>query len=396
MYGEFFAFLCGWAAFAVFNTAGTASIAYVMSTYVEYFVELPRFSMAMEQSIDFYIPFIGHIFPLEFIGLKLLTVLIVILLTIVSYRSTKAGGKLLVVFTLLKMIAIGLVIFAILFSGMGNSANFFQDSSTVSLSGWGLVGALMAATSGAFFAYDGWNNITFVGGEVENPQRNIPRSLLIGLTCCMVTYVLINMAFLYVMQIDQIASSTMVASDASKVIIGSIGGGIIALMVILSTMGTTHTNIITTARITYAMGEQGKFFKSIGKLHPKFGTPGNALLLHGVWTCALVFSGSFDTLTDMLIFVSWLFYGMTALGVFVLRRKMPDADRPYRVWGYPFVPAIFVAFTIFFLGVTLYNDIANYVNGDSVFINSVMGLFLTCLGIPLYFYFARKSTGSTD
>jgi len=114
-------------------------------------------------------------------------------------------------------------------------------------------------------------------------------------------------------------------------------------------------------------------------------------LLHGFWASVLVISGSFDMLTDMLIFISWLFYGMSALGVFVLRKKMPLTERPYRVWGYPFVPTMFVAFTLFFLVMTLYTDIANYVTGKTVFINSLMGIFLTCLGIPLYWYFKRRN-----
>ena len=138
------------------------------------------------------------------------------------------------------------------------------------------------------------------------------------------------------------------------------------------------------------MAVQGRFFTNIGVVHSKFGTPGDALLLHGFWDSVLVLSGSFDMLTDMLIFISWLFYGMSAFGVFILRKTMPLAERPYRVWGYPLVPAIFVTFTLFYLVMTLYTDITNYVEGKTVFINSIMGIFLTSLGIPLYWYFKRR------
>lgn len=390
MYGEFVAYLYAWAGFAVFNTAGVASIAYVMATYTEYFVQLPKLGPGAEKSIDLFIPFIGHIFPLENIGVKTLSVFVVILLTIVSYRSTKLGGKVLVVFTFLKMAAIGLVILTIFFSGQGSTQHFIQDSMTVDPRGWALVGALMAATSGAFWAYDGWINVTSMAGEIKNPQRNIPRSLFLGTMTCIIIYVLVNLAYLYVLPIDTIAGSTLVASDAAKVILGSVGGGLIALMVILSTLGSTHSSILATTRITFAMAEQGRFVKAIGEVHPRFGTPANALVLHGVWASVLVFSGSFDMLTDMCIFISWLFYGMSGLGVFILRRKMPDAERPYRVWGYPIVPAIFVAFSTFYLVMTIYTDVTNYIEGKTVFINSVMGILLTCLGIPLYWYFKKK------
>jgi APA family basic amino acid/polyamine antiporter len=391
MYGQFFAYLYGWAAFAVINTAGIASIAYVMTTYLEYFIQLPRCSVEVENSIDLYLPFIGHLFPLENLGVKSVTVCILILLTIVSYRSTKAGGRLLVIFTAMKMLAIGLVVMAIFMSGNGSAANFVQDSTSIQSDGWALMGAIMAATSGAFWAYDGWINITSVAGEIKDPQRNIPKSLFLGTTFCIAIYVVINLAFLYVLPVDRMADSPMVAADAARVVLGSLGGGLIALLVIVSTLGSTHSNILSTARITYAMAAQGRFIKSIGEVHPRFGTPGNALLLHVVWASVLVFSGSFDALTDMLIFVSWLFYGMSALGLFVLRRKMPDAVRPYKVWGYPYVPAVFVAFTTFYLGMTLYIDVTNYMEGKTVFINSVMGIFLTCLGIPLYWYFKKNN-----
>ncbi len=182
----------------------------------------------------------------------------------------------------------------------------------------------------------------------------------------------------------------MVASDAMKIAFGSIGGGIIALIVILSTFGTTHSNVLATTRVSFAMANAGKFFKTLGHVHPRYGTPSNAIWIHGIWTSVLVFSGSFDTLTDMLIFISYLFYGMSAQGIFILRRKMPNADRPYKVWGYPFVPGDFVLFSLFFLTVTLFNDISNYIRGNSTIINSVFGIVLTCVGIPLYFYFRNK------
>jgi APA family basic amino acid/polyamine antiporter len=258
--------------------------------------------------------------------------------------------------------------------------------------GWALLGALVAALSGAFWGYDGWNNITFVAGEIKNPQENIPKSLFAGLVVCIIIYSLITLSYIYVLPIDAIAGSAMVASDAATVVMGSLGGAIIALMVIISTFGTTNGNVLATARVSFAMAQEKQFFQSVGKVHPRFQTPGNALWLHGIWTSVLVLSGSFDMLTDMLIFVSWFFYGMSALGIFILRYKMPLAERPYKVWGYPFVPAVFVVFTFFFLIATLVNDIQLFSEGKSDIINSLLGLLLTAPGIPLYWYFKKRKS----
>ncbi len=176
MYGEFFAFLYGWSGFAVMNTAGVASIAYVFGTYVEYFFQLPRLPFGTENSIDIYIPFIGHIYPLQNIGVKSVTVVVVKFLSAVNSRSSKLGGNVSVIITVLKIAAIAMVIGGLLFSGAGDSSHFFQNSLSVHPQGWALLGALVAATSGAFWGYDGWNNIGFVAGEIKNPQLNIPKS----------------------------------------------------------------------------------------------------------------------------------------------------------------------------------------------------------------------------
>jgi basic amino acid/polyamine antiporter, APA family len=395
MYGDFTAFLYGWAAFAVFNTAGVASIAYVLGSYVEFFTALPRFPDEIEKSAALRIPFLGTLFPLANAGVKSVTIAIVMLLTWVNYRSTRSGGNIQIIFTALKVMAIAVVIFAALFSGKGNSANLVTDSAIINPEGWAMVGALVAAMSGAFWGYDGWNNITFVAGELKDPQRDIPRSLLIGMLICIGTYTLITLSYLYLLPIDVVANSPLVASDAARIVFGTIGGAIIAVMVIISTFGTTNGNILATARVSFAMAQDGNFFRSMGKVHPRFNTPGNSLWVHGIYTSMLVASGSFDMLTDMLIFVSWLFYGMSAAGLFILRYKMPRQPRPYKVWGYPFLPAIFVIFTLFFLCTTIITDVYKYSIGESPLINSLFGLFLTALGIPLYWYFRKKSNRHT-
>lgn len=389
MYGQGFAFLYGWAAFAVFNTAGNASIAYVFSQYLGYFIELPRLAEATEQAYSLHIPLVGNIFPLQYIGLKLVTVTMILVLTAINYRSVQYGGALQRVLTLLKAIAIILLIGGILFSGKG-SLNHWVEGTVRSPRGSELVAAYMAALAGAFWAYDGWNNITFIAGEVKQPQRNIPRSLFGGLFFCIVVYVLLNLAYLYVLPVSSLATASFVASDAATVAWGTVGGSVIALMVLLFVLGSTNSNVMATARVTYAMGTENNWFRWAGRVHPTYQTPGRALLLNAGWTILLIFSGSFDMLTDMLIFVSWFFYGMSSLGVFILRKKMKDTPRPYKVWGYPVIPLLFVAFTAFFLGSTLYSDIVNYRNGTSPVINALLGILITSIGIPIYFLSRKK------
>ncbi len=390
MYGNAFSFVYGWASFAVTNTAGNASIAYVFSQYTNYFIDLPRFSEAIEQSVMFHIPFIGNIHPLENIGVKCLTIFLILFLSWVNYRSVKSGGALQRVLTVLKAIAIILLIGGIFFSGSGSVQNIISASPEM-LQGWALVSAYMAAIAGAFWAYDGWSNVTFVGGEIENPKKNIPLSLFSGLFFCIIIYGLINLAYVYVLPIQTLSVSKFVASDVATIAWGSIGGAIIAVIVIVSTLGTTNANVLATSRVTFAIGEENKWFAWAGKIHPKNETPGNALFLNAGWSTILILSGSFDMLTDMLIFVSWFFYGMSVLGVFILRKKMKEVERPYKVWGYPFVPLLFIIFVAFFLITTVYGDIKDYESGKTHVVNSLLGIVITLIGIPVYYLSRRKS-----
>ncbi|HTH55628.1 MAG TPA: amino acid permease [Cyclobacteriaceae bacterium] len=392
MFGDFTAFLYGWSAFAVFNTAGNASIAYVFSIYAEYFVHFPRLPKETEQLFYIYLPGIGRIFPLENIGVKSMTIVLIWFLTYINYRSTHSADRIQILFSILKIGSMVFLVLGIFIFGDGSMSHFVQSSP---YKGTGLLIGVVAATSGAFWGYEGWNNITFMAGEIKNPQRNIPLGLLLGLVIVIIVYCLLNFAYLYALPINVVASSAFVASDAASSAFGFGAGALIAVMVMISTFGATNGNVLATARVTFAMAQEKRFFSSIGNVHPVFKTPGNALLLHGVWTSLLVLSGSFDMLTDMLIFVTWCFYALSALGVMVLRKKMPNAPRPYKTWGYPFVPIAFISVSSFFLIVTLYNDISNYLHGTTPLINSLFGLALTAVGIPLYFYFKKKENPST-
>jgi APA family basic amino acid/polyamine antiporter len=389
IYGDRFAFVYGWSAFAVFNTGGNASIAYVCSQYLNYFVELPRLSGVTEHALRWHIPFVGDIFPLENIGTKAVTILIILFLTWLSYRSVMYGSKLQRVFTLLKAMAILALIGGLLGSGRGDMGNL-RDTLPQMPSGWQLVSAYMMAIAGAFWAYDGWNNISFVAGEIREPQKNIPKSLFLGLSFCILVYTLINLAYSYVLPVQPLAGSSFVASDAAERVWGHAGGAFIALIVIISTFGTANANVLATARVTFAMGGGSRALSVAGRVHPRFSTPGNALWINAAWTVLLIISGSFDMLTDMLIFVSWFFYGMSAFGVLLLRRRMPATERPYKVWGYPVVPVVFVLFTAFFLVSTLITDISNYTNGKTPVINALLGMLISLAGLPLYFILSGK------
>ena len=211
-----------------------------------------------------------------------------------------------------------------------------------------------------------------------------------GLLLCIIVYVLVTLAYMYVLPIHAVAVSPLVASEATEKVFGIIGGTLIAVLIVVSTFGSTNINLLTNARIVFAMSESKTFFSWAGKVHPKFKTPGNSVIILGVWSSLLVISGSFDILADMFIFMSWIFYGLTVACIFILRKKMPQVQRPYKAFGYPVVPAIFILFTGIYVATTLVNDISNYYQGKSPFINSVFGLFLTASGIPLYYYFKKK------
>jgi APA family basic amino acid/polyamine antiporter len=390
IYGEFVAFLYGWSTMAVINTAALASMAFVCADYAAWFIHLPRFSAGVEHSVKWHIPFVADIYPLENFGVKSLSILFLLLLTVVNYLSTRWGNSIQFLATVLKSLALVLVIGGILFSGQGHAANFFTNDADFHPRTLLIFAAVMAATSGAFSSYDGWYNINMVAGEVINPQRNISRSLFIGLGACIGIYLLVNVAYLYVLPVGVMAGSPMVAADAVNKALGLSGASVAAALIIISAFGATQNNLLTNARIVFAMGEGGDFFRWTGRVHPRWGTPGNSMIVMGVWSMLFVLSGSFDILADMFVFMAWVFYGLTAIGFFILRRKKPNLPRPYTVGGYPWLPAIFIIFTLFFLLTTLYNDITAYSSGKAPIINSVFGLVLTATGIPFYWYFQRQ------
>jgi APA family basic amino acid/polyamine antiporter len=204
--------------------------------------------------------------------------------------------------------------------------------------------------------------------------------MMFGMCFVIAVYLLVNLAYFYVLPVDVIAGSSFLASDVMQKAVGGWGGAFVAIAVMVSTFGTTNGTILVSARVYYAMAKDGLFFKKMEAVHHKYRTPGVSIIIQGLWASAITMTGSFDQLTDMLIFVSWIFYGLGAYGVFVLRKKMPNAERPYKAFGYPILPAFFVIFSMFFVGFSIWYNVRN----------AVLGLILVVIGIPLYFYFRKQ------
>lgn len=404
MYGNFIAYLYGWAAFTVIQSGSIASVVYVFAEYAQYFVQLPRLSPESEHLFVITIPFIGTFFPLEAIGVKAVALGLIWFHTIISYLGVRLSGLVQGVITTIKIgVLMALIGAAFMYSG-GSAQHFVSAQDTPALfqskSGIDMVLLLVAALSGAFWTYDGWNNITYIAGEIKQPQRTIPRALFIGMAVIIAVYACINLAYLYVMPISEMAQSTLVAADVARRVLGSGGGAFVSAAVMISTFGTSSATVLVCARVYFAMAKDKLFFPSAGVVSPRFRTPAVALLLQACWASVLVLSGTFDMLTHMLIFTIWIFYALGAFGVFILRKKMPDESlstpRPYKVWGYPFVPAIFILFASGYVLLTLYNDILSYMQGTSHVINAALGLLLVAAGTPLYYFFRRKHGSSSS
>jgi APA family basic amino acid/polyamine antiporter len=244
--------------------------------------------------------------------------------------------------------------------------------------------AVFTAMLAAFWAYEGWNSVGMLGGEIKNPHRNVPLSITIGLLLVITLYFLVNMTYLSVLPVPGMeevhaSNNTIAAVEAVKRFAGSSGVFLISLLILVTTLGCTHATILSNARTYYAMAKEKVFFSKVARLNAAK-VPGNALWCQGVWACLLVLSGTFDQLTDMLIFAAFIYYGATTLGVFILRKKMPDTPRPYKVWGYPLVPALFIIFCVLLVGNTLIERPRE----------AGIGLTLILLGIPFYWWFRRN------
>ncbi len=384
IYGRFMAFIYGWSVFTVIKTAAVSSIAYVFAQSFHAVAPLPHLPPALES-----LELLGLFRPLENFGVKLFTIALIVVLTFVNTRGLKGGARLSGYFTWLVVAGLLLTVLSGMIFGKGSFDNI-QTNTTLSeaanSTGFEFIKAIFASMLAAFWAYEGWNTIGFLGGEIHQPNKNIPRALMGGMTVIIITYLLVNFTYLYVLPIDNLVEVYRSQNEIAGVTVirhfaGNAGAFILSVLILITTFGCTNSTIIMPPRIYQAMAKDGLFFKGIVDIHPRFNTPNKALWLQALWAALLVLSGSFDQLTDMLIFVVFFFYGATTLGVFVMRIREPLLERPYKAWGYPLVPALFILFCISLVIITCFTNPRE----------AGIGFLLVLSGIPLYFYWNRKN-----
>lgn len=382
IYNKFFAFLFGWSSFTAIRSASAASIAYVFAQSLNLLVPLPHLPPSWES-----FSILGVFTPFDNFGVKAVTILLIIALSYVNYRGLKIGESLSRGVLIVVVASIFLIIILGLSIGGGSMTNFQTPATGYVERSWldgGLWQSVFAALLAAFWAYEGWTPIGFLGGEIKNPNRNLPLALVLGVSFVMLVYVAINFTYLFVMPIDQIiqvshSTNGIAAVEVVKHFLGGTGGIFISILILFTTFGCTNSTLLTPPRLYYAMAKEGMFFKGASYIHPKYNTPSKAIIYQGIWASVLVLSGSFDQLTDMLIFASFIFYGATTLGVFILRVKMPDTPRPYKAWGYPVVPALFIVFCVALVVITLMTRTRE----------ALVGLSLMLAGIPFYWYWNK-------
>jgi APA family basic amino acid/polyamine antiporter len=382
IYGKFFSFLYGWSNFAAIKTAAIASISYVFAQSLNSIVHFPEILTSWSQ-----INIGGIFYPFQGFTVKLIAIFLIIFLTWVNSKGLRLGANLSTVLLLLVLAGISCIIIFGASSPQADISSAFSMTTTTTESV--TVSAVFTAMLAAFWAYEGWNSVGFLGGEIKNPHRNVPLSIGLGLLIIIILYVLTNITYLSLISTESFeqinaAGNTIAAVESVKVFWGTGGVVFISFLILLSTFGCTHATILSNARTSFAMAKEGLFFPKMAKVN-KAKVPGNALWYQGVWACLLVLSGTFDQLTDMLIFAAFIYYGATTLGVFILRRKMPNAPRPYKVLGYPIVPGIFIIFCV----ILIINTIITRPREAGI------GLTLILLGIPFYYWFSRKSKRET-
>lgn len=304
-----------------------------------------------------------------------------VLISALNYIGVKKAGEFQLVFTLLKVaIILGIVVVCFIGAGTVTGRGWANFASTFAGAKGGIAG-FMAALVAALWAYDGWNDLNMVAGEVKNPERNIPIALIAGVATVGVLYVLVNAGVQYVLPANAIAASPRPASDAVALVMGRFGAGIVSAGMALSMLVTLNGTIMSGARVPYAVARDRYFFRSLAEVHPRFHTPSMAIIVQLVLSILLLLLGAnFGQLFSLAIFAEWLFYMIAGSTIFVFRHREPDSARPYRMRGYPLVPSIFVAVAAALLIYTFKNE----------WPNSAYGLGIILAGIPLFLYFARK------
>jgi len=351
-YGKVFGFLYGWAYILVVNTGGIAALSVAFTTYLAYF------------------------FPMNPVTLKLVAVCGIFFLTVINVVGVKVGGIFSDVFTVLKLIGIFGVIAVGFIWGSSSITNFSFEMPS------GMTSGLAVAMVGVLWSYGGWQHATYAAGEAKNAKKDVPIAMIIAALSVTAIYVLINIGYMFLLPVDIIANSPSVAADAVKTVLGPIGGGIIALAIFISTFGTAGIYTLTAPRIYFAMAKDGIFFPQIAKIHPKYSTPANAIIIQSTWAVLLIlFWGTFENLISYVVFTDWIFFGLTAASVFIFRKKLPDVKRDYKTLGYPVTPTLFILMAAWFVINTLIEKPEQ----------AVAGLIMLGLGLPVYYYWSKKN-----
>jgi APA family basic amino acid/polyamine antiporter len=409
--GPLWGFLYGWTLFLVIQTGTIAAVGVAFGKFLGHFFP--------GVSADVWIWHIAKVptwTPTSQITLggmdvglntqNLAGIVIVILLTVINIFGLKTGAAVQNIFTIAKVSALFLLVVAGIFVGRNpqavaaNFADFWRFNSPHSASGMlggpfvGVLTILAVAQVGSLFSADAWNNVTFTAGEVKNPKRNLPLSLAIGTGVVIVLYIAANFIYLNVLPLDgsptgatvlergiKYASSDRVGTAALQQMFGSSSAGLMAIAILISTFGCCNGLILAGARVYYAMAKDGLFFKPTGEVQPRFKTPKNALIVQCIWTCILCLSGTYNDLLNYVIFAVLVFYILTIAGLFVLRYKQPQAERPYRAVGYPVLPAIYIVMALF-IDVVLLRYKPQY---------TWPGLIIVLMGVPVYLIWSRRS-----
>ncbi len=353
-YGPIWGYLYGWSAVAVINTASIAAVGVAFSEYL------------------------GFFFPISDASIKGIAIGTIVLLTIINIVDVKSGARFQNLFTLSKLGAIfGIILLGLVMEGGTNQnlSPIFSDKPFI-----GLIGPLGLAMVSVLWTFDGWIFITYVAGEVKNPGRNIPLSLIFCMLIVVSVYLLLNYVLLFILGFTGMNGSERVVSDAASVFLGNKGAAVVTLIILISLIGANNGFVLSSARINYAMARDKLFFNQAAQIHSRFKSPANALIIQCVWACLLTFTGTFNQLITYIIFTSWIFYGMSAGAVIILRKKKPDMDRPYKTPAYPWIPIIFIFFAIFLTINTIMEAPRD----------ATIGAGIILAGLPLYYYWKKN------
>ena len=383
-YNPLLGFLYGWSFFSVIQTGTIAAVGVAFSKFAGYF--FPALEMT-DANILMHIGFL-KIYPAQ-----LLSIAIIVLLTYINTKGVQGGKLIQTTFTVTKLASLfGLIGFGFLLASKASiwnanwenawsMKNIATDGSTTPIFGVAILGAIAASMVGSIFSSDAWNNVTFIAGEIKNPKRNIGLSLFLGTLIVTVIYISANLMYLSVLPLNEIANAPAdrVAVAASNVIFGNIGTYVIAVMIMVSTFGCNNGLILAGARVYYTMAQDGLFFKKAGTLNNN-AVPAWALWAQCVVAGLLCLSGKYGDLLDMVSFIVVIFYILTIIGIFILRKKRPELERPYKAFGYPILPAIYILMgTCFCVLLIIYKPNFTW-----------PGLIITLIGIPLYYIALRN------